>query len=138
MCVCVCVCVSVCVYVCECECVSVYAVYTCIVYVHLCVPLVWFTYLYNFEWSGGCGVVCKQVKLDHIYLSILFCLFFQEVSLDVDPAYMDQFSGLNHVLEALRNKDVEPALEWAHRRVVVCAVEPLYSRHPWDSLKCTD
>ena len=45
-------------------------------------------------------------------LSISYFSFsFQEVSLDVDPAYMDQFSGLNHVLEALRNKDVEPALE---------------------------
>ena len=37
----------------------------------------------------------------------------QDVTLDVEPSYMDQFSGLNHVLEALRNKDVEPALEWA-------------------------
>ena len=35
----------------------------------------------------------------------------QDVTLDVEPSYMDQFSGLNHVLEALRNKDVEPALE---------------------------
>ena len=36
---------------------------------------------------------------------------YQDVTLDVEPSYMDQFSGLNHVLEALRNKDVEPALE---------------------------
>jgi hypothetical protein len=35
----------------------------------------------------------------------------QEAGLNIDPTYMEQFGGMNHVLEALRNKDVEPALE---------------------------
>ena len=79
------------------------ASYTCVVSdSHLCVTLseVW-------VWVG-----CMHVKLYRPSLAIYsFSVSFQEVSLDVDPAYMDQFSGLNHVLEALRNKDVEPALE---------------------------
>ena len=31
--------------------------------------------------------------------------------MSIDPAYMEQFSGMNRVLEALRTKNVEPALE---------------------------
>ena len=56
-----------------------------------------------------CMIVCKGGS-EHLKSNPTTFLF-QEVSLDIDPAYMDQFSGLNHVLEALRNKDVEPALE---------------------------
>lgn len=35
----------------------------------------------------------------------------QEAELSLDPSYLDQFTELNHVLEALRSRNVEPALE---------------------------
>lgn len=35
----------------------------------------------------------------------------QEAELELDPSYLDQFTELNHVLEALRAHNVEPALE---------------------------
>ena len=35
----------------------------------------------------------------------------QEAELKLDPSYLDQFTELNHVLEALRSRNVEPALE---------------------------
>lgn len=37
----------------------------------------------------------------------------QEAELKLDPSYLEQFTELNHVLEALRSRNVEPALEWA-------------------------
>ena len=40
----------------------------------------------------------------------LGCLV-QEAELELDPSYLDQFTELNHVLEALRSRNVEPALE---------------------------
>lgn len=35
----------------------------------------------------------------------------QEAELKLDPTYLDQFTELNHVLEALRARNVGPALE---------------------------
>lgn len=37
----------------------------------------------------------------------------QEAGLTIDPTYIEQFGDLNKVLNALRNKQADPALEWA-------------------------
>jgi len=38
----------------------------------------------------------------------------KESGISVDPAYIEQFTDLNQVLDALRNKDLEPALSYVH------------------------
>ncbi|XP_064382046.1 E3 ubiquitin-protein ligase RMND5A-like isoform X2 [Halichondria panicea] len=40
-------------------------------------------------------------------------MIIEDSGISVDPVYMEQFAGLNRVLEALRDRNMEPALEWA-------------------------
>ena len=62
-------------------------------------------------WGGGGGGGEGYLLSVCLSISIITPLVSQEAELHLDPGYLDQFAELNHVLEALRARDVEPALE---------------------------
>lgn len=44
-------------------------------------------------------------------MTILSIAIYQDGELNIEPNYVEQFSELNQVLDALTRKDVEPALQ---------------------------
>ncbi len=59
---------------------------------------------YGFVQEGGWGSLLELLINSGL-------LFVQEGGLSIEPNYVEQFSELNQVLDALRRRDVEPALQ---------------------------
>lgn len=58
------------------------------------------------------GYTCTCTSLAHalVYVTCPVVLLCQDGELNIEPNYMEQFSELNQVLDALTKRDVEPAL----------------------------
>ena len=56
---------------------------------------------------------CSHPVVWHVALLVsrLDLYYVQDSGLVIEPNYVEQFSELNQVLDALRRRDVEPALE---------------------------
>ena len=86
------ICLSVCLTVCSFVCLS-HSVYLSVCLSH-------------------CVFICLSVSLFIILSHCLsVCLSVQDGGLSLEPNYVEQFSELNLVLDGLRRRDIQPALE---------------------------
>lgn len=51
------------------------------------------------------------VQFSVAIVKLVNCLCVQDGGLNLEPNYVEQFSELNLVLDGLRRKDIQPALE---------------------------